>query len=881
MSLTRGTRVGRYEIVGPLGAGGMGEVYRAHDTQLRRDVAIKVLHEAAGTDRDRLRRFEQEALATAALNHPNILAIFDVGVHDDQPFVVSELLEGRTLRETLSAGALTVRKAVAFALQIAQGLGAAHEKGIVHRDLKPENLLVTNDDRIKILDFGLARMVRESPVAGVDVAGNVATRSLDGVVVGTVGYMAPEQVRGETVDHRADIFSFGAVFYEMLTRRRAFHRDSVPGTLTAILDADPPSWDGDGSTLSLRALRLIHRCLEKAPGARFQSARDLALVLADEGTDTAQTAVARRGPRRWWPSMVLAATAAGLVIAAYLLGHAGVATPPPNRYVYDVSLPAGTKWWAGTALSPDAKRLAIVTQPPPSKEGVPDPRLWIRDLTSGADWQLVSGGGQVISMYPFWSPDGRSLAFFRRPAPNQPGKLVRLDLPSLVPVEICDAPDGRGGVWLADGTIVFAPTTSSGLYRVNSQGGAATLLIDRAGSEVGLKYPTSAGAGRVIYFVQDSTPANSELRLLRLDDPAHAAPIVKTDAAGGYDSGTLFYRRGGVWIGQAFDPASGRLTGEGEPVPVDSPGINANIGAGSVVAAVGHVVVGNVRREQRQATWVSRSGAVLGTLASPASQERPAISPDGKHVALSRFDAADRPSLWIIDAETGASRLLIADATAAVWHADGVRLAVQRSTGIGGNRNTYEVRTDDERAVKPLLEVPFRADPVGWIGGSDRVVVNTWSTPGSPESAAPRGILILEPGGKPTIFRRGDDELTPALSPDGTRIAFVTLLNGEKELLVDRFPTPASRPIRVAHGAVIRPQWRGDGRELFFVQDGRLMAARVSDEPALSVSPAAPLFALPSTEYAVDRAGDRFLVLTTTSPESSSVKVTLNWRGVR
>ena len=265
MPLAPGTQLGRYEIREILGAGGMGEVYRAHDAGLQRQVAIKVLPEAFASDADRLRRFQQEALATATLNHPHIVAVYDVGTHEHGAFVVTELLEGRTLREVLNAGPLPVRKAVDYATQIASGLAAVHEKGIVHRDLKPENVFVTRDERVKILDFGIARVLGAAPLADSETV--PANATMAGSILGTVGYMSPEQVRGESADHRADIFAFGVILYEMLTRRRAFQRDTAPETLAAILHDDPPSWTGDGTALSLRMMRLVQRCLEKAPHA--------------------------------------------------------------------------------------------------------------------------------------------------------------------------------------------------------------------------------------------------------------------------------------------------------------------------------------------------------------------------------------------------------------------------------------------------------------------------------------------------------------------------------------------------------------------------------------------------------------------------------------
>src|SRR5271168_578059 len=278
MNLTPGAKLGPYEVIAPLGAGGMGEVYRARDSRLKREVAIKVLPQAFSLDADRLRRFEQEALATAALNHPNILAVFDIGTDQGAPYVVSELLEGMTLRERLRSGSISVRKTLDYALQIAHGLAAAHEKGIIHRDLKPENLFVTKDGRVKILDFGLAKLTQ--PEGGVYASQPTLTSATDpGVLLGTVGYMSPEQVRGIALDARSDIFSFGAILYEMLAGKRAFHGGTSADTMSAILKEDPPELSATNSSISPALERIVQHCLEKSAEARFHSASDIAFDL--------------------------------------------------------------------------------------------------------------------------------------------------------------------------------------------------------------------------------------------------------------------------------------------------------------------------------------------------------------------------------------------------------------------------------------------------------------------------------------------------------------------------------------------------------------------------------------------------------------------------
>src|SRR5580693_6102000 len=336
MNLTSGARLGPYEIVSPLGAGGMGEVYRARDTRLKREVAIKVLPQATSLDADRLRRFEQEALATAALNHPNILAVFDIGTHDGSPYVVSELLEGETLRERLRGGAIAVRKTLDYALQMAHGLAAAHEKGIVHRDLKPENLFLTKDGRVKILDFGLAKLTQPDSAAQTSLP-TMTHATEAGVVMGTAGYMSPEQVRGVAVDARSDIFSFGAILYEMLSGKRAFHGETAADTMSAILREEPPELNETNRNVSPALERIVEHCLEKNPEQRFHSASDIAFDLEHltgvSGTSARVTAVAPASRR----SKRLAAVAAGLTLALLMfragwwLGR-GSGSAPPAEY---------------------------------------------------------------------------------------------------------------------------------------------------------------------------------------------------------------------------------------------------------------------------------------------------------------------------------------------------------------------------------------------------------------------------------------------------------------------------------------------------------------------------------------------------------------------
>src|SRR3984885_3792968 len=442
MALTSGTKVGPYEVVAPAGAGGMGEVYRARDTRLNRDVAVKILPAAFARDPERMRRFQQEAQAVAALNHPNILAIHDFGEHEGSPYIVTEFLDGETLRVRLSAGALPVRKASEYAEQIARGLAAAHEKGIVHRDLKPENIFVTRDGRVKILDFGLAKLVRQEGALAADAA-TLASQTEPGVVMGTIGYMSPEQVKGLAADHRSDLFSFGAILYEMLSGKRAFHGDSSVETMSAILKEDPPELAEANRAVPPALDRIGRHCLEKNPEERFQSARDVAFALgALSDSSSATTGAVTVGARRAWRLWLrIAAEVALLGIAVSLLLARHSEKPQPS-ILGSVLPPPGDGFWANltqtAAISPDGKFLAVIAM----RNG--HTQLWLRRMDA-SEANPIAGSEDAAN--PFWSPDSRYIGFF------VPGKLKKVDISGGAVSDISAAGTfGMGGAWIIEGS---------------------------------------------------------------------------------------------------------------------------------------------------------------------------------------------------------------------------------------------------------------------------------------------------------------------------------------------------------------------------------------------------------------------------------------------
>jgi Tol biopolymer transport system component len=569
-----------------------------------------------------------------------------------------------------------------------------------------------------------------------------------------------------------------------------------------------------------------------------------------------------------WMAAVAVFSVAALV-AAYLIGHSrGGSAETAATYVYDIDLPPGTIPWRGVALSPDARRLALVTQPAPMTASGLDPRLWVRDLAS-TGWQLVSGEGDEIPTYPFWSPDSRSLAFFLD------HRLMRVDLPNLSPIPICDAADGRGGVWLADGTIVFAPTAQSPLMRVNASGGTPAVIVDRQPGETGLKFPSDAGGRRVLFWAQHQNPQRSEIRLLNLNDSRHSVPIARSAATGVSDGHFLYYFSSGLLVRQGFDVRAGRLAPDVSRV--DAEDLNPpNVGALNVSAAAGHVAIVNTRQARQQLQWVDRTGKRIADLGAPDTYGALDLSTDGRRVAVERSAPGELDtSVWLIDVDSGASRRAVPDdASNPLWAPDNRHLVFRSRRGMSGNGNLYQIDVDGPPTVNPVVEMNASLWPGGWLADAKGLAFFADSASG------PGRIQIKHADGTVSTYRDADNPgICP--SPDGRFIAYQSLATGQREVVIDTFPDPGSRPIQVSRGGGGRLRWRGDGRELFFVgKDGRLMGVSVSRDLPPAAGAVAPLFMLPSTgsSYAVNPNGQRFLVQVPRTPRSSAVRLMLNVR---
>ena len=839
MSLSAGARLGPYEIQSVLGAGGMGEVYRARDPRLGREVAVKVLPATLSADPERLRRFEQEARAAAALNHPNILAVHDIGLHDGAPFIVMELLEGETLRERVTGSALPVRRAVEYATQIARGLAAAHDKGIVHRDLKPENVFVTGDGRVKILDFGLAKLTQASgpgPQApDLTISPTLAPPTTPGIVMGTVGYMAPEQVRGETADHRVDLFALGTILYEMLAGRRAFHATTSAETMTAILKEEPPELPVDRLPPALA--RIVNRCLEKHPTARFQTATDLAFALdalsaSSVGREAAmpgRTAV-RVATRERIAWAVAAVAIVGSMAVAWLRTPAGAPAPLVARF--DLLVPP-TDSPTSLALSPDGRVLAYAA----TTEG--QSRLWVRPLE---DTEARVLPGTEGATFPFWAPDARAIGFFAD------RKLKRVDLAGGTPQVLADAPNGRGGSWGADGVILFTPgnapsTVDSMLVRVSAAGGAPVQATRLAAGEGSHRWPQFLPDGqRFLFFNALGRPDIQGVYLGSLDggEPRRVLP---SETPGIFvPPDRLLFVRGDSMMSVPFDPDAGTVTGE--PMPLAQPvGRDDGVLASAFSASPGVLVYrASGGSQRRQLVWMDRAGRVLGEVGSPDDNNlsSAALDPEDQRVAVGRTVLGNF-DIWLIDAARGVTARFTFDPgldTNPVWSPDGRRVIFGSTRNAG--LSLFEKSASG--AGEEQLVLDDAGTPLSW-SSDGRFLLYTRS---DPKTGADLWILPMVGERKArAVVQTAMEQPGGEFSPDGRWLAYESNESGQFEVYVQPFAEGGGKwQVSSAGGA--QPRWSRDGKELYYVApDARLMAVPIrpsTDGKTVDLGVPVPLF---------------------------------------
>jgi len=891
MTLSTGTRLGPYEIIGPLGAGGMGEVYRARDTKLGREVAVKVLSSAFSTDRDRLHRFEQEASAAGALNHPNILVIHHVDTHEGAPYIVSELLEGETLSQRMTGAPLAQRRVIDYALQIARGLAAAHEKGIVHRDLKPDNLLITVDGRVKILDFGLAKLIGRSDTELSQT--NIPTRRVDtdpGKVMGTAGYMSPEQVKGRPVDHRSDIFSFGAILYEMLSGRRAFYGESAAETMSAILKEDPPDLSRTNNSVSPLLERLVNRCLEKNPEERFHSASDLAFALealCGSGPISSQKMNVIAGlsaPSRlvkhlsWFIAGVLAL--ALLVTIPFVIRTLRQVPTQSNVIRAAINQPENASFLPRSqfAVSPDGLRIVFVARPAGGRQS-----LWIRPLGALAAQPLA---GTEEATYPFWSADSRFVGFFSQ------SKLKKVDASGGPPQTLCDAPNGRGGTWNQDGVIVFAPDNYRPLYRVSSSGGPSVPVtrLDDSKLQATHRWPWFLPDGRHFLYRSGTTSSSSQkenngIYLGSLDSNEQRL-ILGVDTMPAYASGYLLFVRETALMAQPFDDKTFQLTGDALPiterVQVDfvlSRAVFSVSQNGVLVSQSGATVLAD-----RQLLWYERDGKQTTAVGAPGLYAQTQLSPDGERLAIGVFDIQQgSPEIWVYELSRDVPIRFTFDPdfdASPIWSPDGGRIVWRSSRK--GHYDLYQKVSSGAGNDEILLESEENKIPSSWSAdGRFIAYINT-----SIKDKTQNDVWILPTfgDGKPfPLLQTPANEIDAQFSPDGRWIAYVSDESGTNQVYIAPFPTLGGK-WQISRSGGVEPRWRGDGKEIFFLSpDNKLMAVTLNaKESNLEVGNAQPLFDVhpanpPGYHYDVTSNGKRFLVDTTTDWNSAPLALVINW----
>ena len=895
MALTSGTKLGPYEVQSPLGAGGMGEVYRARDTRLDRTVAIKVLPSHLSANPELKQRLEREARAISALQHPNICTLYDIGSQDGVDFLVMEYLEGHTLADRLARGSLPLDQALKIAIEIAEAIEKAHRQGIVHRDLKPGNIMLTKSGA-KLMDFGLAKpelAIASTPLGPltpstptVNLASLTSATSpltQKGSIVGTFQYIAPEVLQGAEADARSDIFSFGCVLYEMVTGRRAFEGKSQLGIMTAILEKDPEPTSAIQPSLPPLLDRVIRACLAKDPAERFQSAHDVLMDLRWIA-DSAPAAAPGKTPEFYKSWAVMAAIALLLLIAlAAFAGyrwpkpvsgaeplHAEI--PPPEKFSFDATGDAGGM----PVLSPQGDKIAFVAHSADKK------LLWVRSLASDNAQSLEGTQG---AMHPFWSPDGRYLGFFAN------GKVNKVAVSGGPVAVLADAPNPRGGSWGADDVIVFSPGFLEALMKVSAQGGTAApaTVLDKQ-KHTTHRWPWFLPDGKHFLFLAAShtggDPTQNGVYLGSVDSP-ETRLIVATDSGGQYASGYLLYHSGTALVAQHFDPESGNLSGS--PVPVIA-NVRYDVGVWRSVFAVsqsGLIVyqAGAASNAGTRLVWLDRAGketAAFDVRQNSILDVR--LSPDGKRVAFVTGSPAS--GAWTLDLERRTATRVTFDAqlvTQPSWSPDGKALVFSANIAAGGgNAEIRSKAADGSGSEKTLISLPLAYHYPAWsadgkyltyLYGAGEKMTAVWAVP---VGADAKPFVVVQPPSPQSSI------INYRLSPDSRWLAYTSDESGQIEIYLTTFPEGKGK-WRVSTNGGSQPAWSGNGKELFFHNPGDEIFACPVNYKSAEVEVGAPqrLFHahMPGLGVPFDVApdGQRFLLNLAEEESPSPLKVVSNW----
>ena len=881
MSLATGTRIGSYEIVGPVGAGGMGEVYLARDARLNRDVALKILGDRYRFDAHRLARFEREAQVLASLNHPNIATLLGIESGDDVQALIMEFVDGETLEARLSFGSLPLATALLIAGQIVDALDAAHERGVIHRDLKPANVMLRPDGKVKVLDFGLAKTLEtEAESAGASLTTLTATAH---AILGTAAYMSPEQARGGAVDRRTDVWGFGCVLYEMLTGRRAFDGVTNSDAMAAVLTQEP-DWTPLPAHVPEPVRRLLRRCLEKDARHRIRDIADAREDLQAPHYSSAHLAAPATKTERPSRRTTIALAAGALLILLAAIGAFwnpwSSSTARPEQFV--LLPPDGTSFGGGVidrtpalAISPDGERLAFVAT---DRRTGSRPMLWVRAVRS---LDAIPFSGTEGAREPFWSPDGRFIAFFAD------GKLKKIPSTGGTPTTLADASLGSGGTWNRDNVIIFAPNTQSSLQRIPHTGGTPTPITRLSEGEYGHVYPQFLPDGRRFIYLARAVPARKGIYIASIDSPNVTFIMNAREKARHAASGHLMFLEEGRLMAQSFDPETLRL-GSAVAVVESVAFISTDGRASFDVSDTGVLVYrANGLLAASQPVWVDATGKTVATVGEPGDYQTASVSPDGSMMVVEKHDLrTSSGDLWLIDLKAGATSRLTFDGmhnTRAVWAPDGKRIVFTgRPNGIR-NLHLKSIGTESEESL--LRPGPDRL-PTDWSSDGSRILYEEGF-------ATARDLLVMEmPERRSVPFLNSPfDERSAKFSPDGRWVAYLSDESGRHEVYVRSYLAGGDkRQVSINGGHA--PRWSRDGRTLFYADpNGSVMAIDiVISGPALRAGSPRALFAADmrraesgtgitaDTWFAVN--GEQFFIVpgpTGPMPPAPPITVTTNW----
>jgi eukaryotic-like serine/threonine-protein kinase len=890
MTLSAGTKLGSYQVTAQIGAGGMGEVYQAHDTKLGRDVAIKVLPEAFAHDPERLSRFQREAKTLASLNHPNIAAIYGLEENAGSSYLVMELVPGDTLADRIKRdGAFSVVEAIAIAKQMAEALEAAHEKGIVHRDLKPANVKVTPEGKVKVLDFGLAKAFADDG-ASQDIA-NSPTMSgaatMQGVILGTAAYMSPEQARGKSVDRRTDIWAFGVVLYEMLTGQQLFAGETVTDTLAQVITKEP-EWE----RVPARTQPLLRWCLERDQKKRLRDIADGMTSLEampDEQKAAQQSAIF--APKWLWGIAI-----AGCLAAATLAVIHFREKPPaaPDVVRYQIRLPEKVTFSRSEtlSLSPDGRHVAFSAIGPDGNAGV-----WVQDLDAEEARALPDTGTGTNPPPFFWSPDSRFVVFS-----GNSDKLRKADIQGGPTRDICNKPGPPiGGSWNSDGVIIFGNTTT-GLWRVPAEGGTAVPLtvLDASRQEREHELPIFLPDGKHFLYLRISkVPEDTGIYAGSLDDPPEKQSHKLLLATGfgavyvpspGSSVGRLLFLRQSILMAQTFDPEKLALIGEPSTV---AERVGATYETGYFSATPNALVykTSNSASTYQQLTWIDNQGKITGTVGDPGlicSCGPPRFSPDGSRVAYSKASpGSSETDVWLLDLARGADTRLTFGGSSndnPVWSPDGSEIVF--ASNRKGHYDLYRKPANGAKEEEVLLESNEHKRPWSWSRDGRYLI---YSLSKSYDFISEElWVLPMQGDRKPFPFATNRfDEATAEFSPDGRWVAYTSDESGAYELYVREFrPPPAATQEggkwQISNGGGMFPTWRSDGKELSYHAQGKTSQMSVSIDTGASFHAGVPrvLFPLPPTASSGEPTADlkRFLAAVPAEQKGpQSFTVMLNW----